>query len=216
MQEKLLTNSERLKRHMTSTATCDQCLHPLESIVHVIRDCKSVNVAWDPGPADWITINSDGSFDPSSGRATAGGQARNSDGRCMFAFTTNLGNCSIMRARMRGAIEGLTRAWNAGYRKVLLQLDSQAVITLLTDARNTRHLHVLETDRFKELQSREWELVIKHTYREGNRAADYLASIGYGYPYGSHTISPTDCNPVYFLRYDCFGIAEQRSILIND
>ncbi|CAN1186558.1 Putative ribonuclease H protein At1g65750 [Linum perenne] len=200
MQEKLLTNSERLKRHMTSTATCDQCLHPLESAVHVLRVRRTVNVAWDPGPADWITINSDGSFDASSGRATAGGLARNSNGRCMFAFTTNLGNCFITRAEMRGAIEGLTRAWNAGYRKVLLQLDSQAAITLLTDARNTRHLHALETDRFQELQSREWELVIKHTYREGNRAADYLAGIGYGYPYGSHTISPTDCNLVYFLR----------------
>ncbi|CAN1142381.1 Putative ribonuclease H protein At1g65750 [Linum perenne] len=151
-----------------------------------------------------------------SGRATAGGLARYPDGRCIFAFTANLGNCSITRAEMRGAVEGLTRAWNAGFRRVLLQLDSQVSISLLTDTENLRHQHALETGRFIELQNRDWELKVKHTYREGNRAADYLVGIGYDYPYGSHTISTFDCNLGYFLRSDYFGIAEQRSILIND
>ncbi|CAN1177272.1 Putative ribonuclease H protein At1g65750 [Linum perenne] len=129
----------------------------------------------------------------------------------------NLGNCSTMRAEMRGAIEGLRRAWDAGYRKVLLQLDSQTAITLLSNEVGARHQHALETaTTFTELRNRDWELVIKHTYREGNRAADYLAGIGYGYPYGSHSISIFDCNLGYFLRYDLLGIAEQRSILIND
>ncbi|CAN1802045.1 Putative ribonuclease H protein At1g65750 [Linum perenne] len=216
MQEKLLTNSERLKRHMTSTATCEHCLHPSESVVHVLRARKTIDVAWEPDPADWITVNSDGSFNASSGRATAGGLARHSDGRCIFAFTINLGNCSITRAEMRGAVEGFTRAWNAGFRRVLLQLDSQVAISLLTDAENSRDQHTLETDRFMELQNQDWELKVKHTYREANRAVDYLAGIGYDYPYGSHTISTSDCNLGYFLRFDSFGIAEQRSILIND
>ncbi|CAN1142382.1 Putative ribonuclease H protein At1g65750 [Linum perenne] len=177
---------------------------------------QTVDVTWEPGPADWITVNSDGSFDARSGRATAGGLARYPDGRCIFAFTANLGNCSITRAEMRGAVEGLTRAWNAGFRRVLLQLDSQVSISLLTDTENLRHQHALETGRFIELQNRDWELKVKHTYREGNRAADYLVGIGYDYPYGSHTISTFDCNLGYFLRSDYFGIAEQRSILIND
>ncbi|CAN1853551.1 Putative ribonuclease H protein At1g65750 [Linum perenne] len=192
MQEKLLNNSERFKRHMTSTAACEHCLHTSESVVHVLRDCtfatevwrsigefdtstdlwdgnciewlchglkseksllfaivcwmlwrarnerifsnsavpalgiahrsfswvkmvreaatrtrrhiitaparQTVDVTWEPGPADWITVNSDGSFDARSGRATAGGLARYPDGRCIFAFTANLGNCSITRA----------------------------------------------------------------------------------------------------------------------
>ncbi|CAN1335133.1 hypothetical protein LINPERPRIM_LOCUS36647, partial [Linum perenne] len=51
---------------------------------------------------------------------------------------------------------------------------------------------------FQELRSRDWSLVIKHTYREGNRAADYLASIGYSYPFGSHTVSISDCRLGYF------------------
>ncbi|CAN1179481.1 hypothetical protein LINPERHAP1_LOCUS37920 [Linum perenne] len=57
---------------------------------------------------------------------------------------------------------------------------------------------------------------IKHTYREGNHAADFLASIGYDYPFGSHTISISYSNLGYFVLYDCMGIFETRSVLIND
>ncbi|CAN1179907.1 hypothetical protein LINPERPRIM_LOCUS12408 [Linum perenne] len=35
------------------------------------------------------------------------------------------------------------------------------------------------TARFRGLRDRDWILVILHTYREGNRAADFLANIGY-------------------------------------
>ncbi|CAN1809883.1 Putative ribonuclease H protein At1g65750, partial [Linum perenne] len=171
---------------------------------------------WEPGPVEWITLNLDGSFDAREGRATAGGLARDSIGRCAFAYTMNLGNCSITRAEMRGAIKGLRRAWDAGYRKVLIQLDSQTTITLLSSGVRARHQHALETANLEELRNRDWQLVIKHTYREGNRAADYLAGIGYGYPHGSHNISISDCNLGYFLRYDLLGIAKQHSILIND
>ncbi|CAN1785138.1 hypothetical protein LINPERHAP1_LOCUS16780, partial [Linum perenne] len=79
-----------------------------------------------------------------------------------------------------------------------------------------RHQHVLEVARFKELRDRDWNLVVQHTYSEGNKAADYLASIGYGYPVGSHTVLSSDCNLGHFLRYDCLGITERRSIVIND
>ncbi|CAN1352429.1 Putative ribonuclease H protein At1g65750 [Linum perenne] len=100
-------------------------------------------MAWEPGLTEWITVNSDSSFDTRVGKAAAGGLAWYSEGRCILAFTMNLGNCSIARAEMRGAIEGLKRTWTAGYRKVMLQLDSHATITLLTNDDNTRHQHAL-------------------------------------------------------------------------
>ncbi|CAN1797825.1 Putative ribonuclease H protein At1g65750 [Linum perenne] len=112
-------------------------------------------VAWDPGPRGWVTCNSDGSVDLAGGRAAAGGLLRDSEGRCLLAFTMNLGNCSITRAEMRGAIEALQRTWDAGYRKVLLQLESQAAIDLLIQDDNMRTPHALETASFKELRHRD-------------------------------------------------------------
>ncbi|CAN1278424.1 Putative ribonuclease H protein At1g65750 [Linum perenne] len=117
---------------------------------------------------------------------------------------------------MRGANEGLRRSWDAGFRRVELQLDSRVAITLLNSDDRLRTQHGLEIEKFKELKGRNWEVVIKHVYREGNHAADHLAGIGYGYPFGSHSVSLSDCNFGYFLRYDCLGIAEQRSVIIND
>ncbi|CAN1265847.1 Putative ribonuclease H protein At1g65750 [Linum perenne] len=177
---------------------------------------RLANVAWTPGPPEWITLNTDGSFDARRGRAAAGGLAPDSYGRGRFAYTMNLGSCSITRAEMRGATEGLQRAWDAGYRRVVLQLDSQAAITLLTSDEGLYNQHGLEIETFRELRGRDWMVVTKHIYREGNHAADYLASIGYDYPFGSHSVSLSDCNLGYFLRYDCLAISEQREIFIND
>ncbi|CAN1339695.1 Putative ribonuclease H protein At1g65750 [Linum perenne] len=119
----------------------------------------------------------------------------------------NIDNCSLTRAEMRGAIEGLNRTWNAGFRRVVLRLDSKAAIALLNNISNTSHQHGLESLSFQELRDREWELVVEHTYMEGNHVDDYLASIGYDYPFGSHTVSISDSNLVYFIRSDCMDIS---------
>ncbi|CAN1150678.1 hypothetical protein LINPERPRIM_LOCUS18069 [Linum perenne] len=52
-----------------------------------------------------------------------------------------------------------------------------------------------------------------HTYREGNHATDYLASIGYDYLFGSHTIFSSDCNLGYLFHYDYMDISEPHSII---
>ncbi|CAN1192281.1 Putative ribonuclease H protein At1g65750 [Linum perenne] len=128
----------------------------------------------------------------------------------------NLGTYSITRAELRGAIEGLHRTWDAGYRKVQLFMDSMAEISLLKEVHHTSHQHGLDILQLRELCERDWMIQINHTYREGNHAADFLPSTGYDYPLGSHTISISDSKLVYFLRYDCMGISEPRTILIND
>ncbi|CAN1154516.1 hypothetical protein LINPERHAP2_LOCUS20052 [Linum perenne] len=88
--------------------------------LHTEATRELINVAWDPGPEEWITLNTDGSFAAILGRAAAGGLARDSEGRCKFAYTMNLSSCFITRAEIRGAVEGMRRAWEVGFRKVAL------------------------------------------------------------------------------------------------
>ncbi|CAN1800814.1 Putative ribonuclease H protein At1g65750 [Linum perenne] len=311
IQDSILTNGNRVRRHIATDASCGLCRHQEESTTHVLRDCvfaaeswrrlggfdtssnhwngdlvtwmkkhlragdksllfgvhcwilwksrnervfsstsispvsvahrsaiwtdqvltsmgvkraqitsnvdrRMTNVKWSPGPRGWQTLNVDGSVDRQSGRTAAGGLLRDHSGRCDLAFTMNLGVCTITRAEMRGAIEGLGRAWNEGARKVNLQMDSRAAIALLVNGNDTTNQHALETLQFNELLSRNWDVRIEHIYREGNGAADFLAGIGYGYPFGSHTFDYSDSRLGYFLRYDCFGIALPRLISIND
>ncbi|CAN1788760.1 Putative ribonuclease H protein At1g65750 [Linum perenne] len=216
LQEKLLSNCSRVRRRMAADASCDLCRDPEESVVHILLDCSFAADSWDPGPEGWVVLNSDGSAYRLTGRATAGGLVRDSEGRGMLAYSMNLGRCSITRAEMRGAIEGLRRAWDAGHRNVILRVDSRAAISLLTSESETPHQHTMESMEFQDLQRRDWRLVVEHTFREGNRAADFLASLGYGYPFGSLSVSISDSRLGYFLRLDCFGIAEPRLISIND
>ncbi|CAN1241090.1 Putative ribonuclease H protein At1g65750, partial [Linum perenne] len=139
-------------------------------------------IAWDLGPEGWVTLNSDRSVDLTRRKAAASGLLRDEAGRCLFAFTMNLGSCSITRAESRGALEGLHRCWEAGFRNIILQLDSMAALSLLLCEAEVEHQHAMEILTFNELRSRNWTINVKHTYREGNHAADYVAS--YGYPRG--------------------------------
>ncbi|CAN1819553.1 Putative ribonuclease H protein At1g65750 [Linum perenne] len=214
--QKILTNVGWVSRHLTNDATCEHCRTGDETVLHVLRDCQAAADVWNQGPEGWVTLNSDGSADLSKKQATAGGLVRDWQGRCLFTYTMNLGNCSITRAEFRGALEGLERAWREGCRKVLLQMDSQSAISLLTNGTDTNHQHGMEALRFAELQSRDWTVEVRHTYREGYHAADFLASSGYDYPFGSHSFSISSSSLGYFLRYDCMGITEQCYILIND
>ncbi|CAN1796987.1 Putative ribonuclease H protein At1g65750 [Linum perenne] len=179
--------------------------------------CRRTEViSWTPGPSGWLVLNTDGSVDHRTGKAVAGGLVRDAEGRCLLAFTMNIGICSITRAEMRGAIEGLHRAWDAGFRRVLLRMDSRVAMSLLAEGDTVNNHHAMESLRFQSMMGKEWEVKLEHTYREGNKAADFLAGIGYGYPYGSHTFDISDCRLGYFLRLDSFGVGQPRSVLIND
>ncbi|CAN1812816.1 hypothetical protein LINPERHAP1_LOCUS26644, partial [Linum perenne] len=55
----------------------------------------------------------------------------------------NIGKCSITKAGITAAITSLEIAWEAGYRKVPLQIDSRAVGLILMGVDDIRH-HMLE------------------------------------------------------------------------
>ncbi|CAN1173011.1 Putative ribonuclease H protein At1g65750 [Linum perenne] len=45
--EKLLTNLERKRRHLSADATCSRCTGNEESVLHVVRDCTFAGQVWD-------------------------------------------------------------------------------------------------------------------------------------------------------------------------
>ncbi|CAN1822388.1 Putative ribonuclease H protein At1g65750 [Linum perenne] len=175
---------------------------------------ESVDIGWQAGRPGWVILNSDGSV--VQGRAAAGGILRDDEGRGLLAYSMNLGICSITRAEIRGALEGIRRAWDAGYRRIEVQIDSQAAIAILTDNNaEITHTHALDVLEFRDWTSKDWEVRIRHVYREANFVADHLASQGHSKPRGSHQVDLTDSCLAHLLRYDCMGISEPRLISIN-
>ncbi|CAN1185483.1 Putative ribonuclease H protein At1g65750, partial [Linum perenne] len=156
---------------------------------------------------------SDGLVRNPHGQATAGGLLRDSSGNCLQAFTVNLGRCSITRAEICGALEGVRRAWDAGYRKIEVQMDSKMVMSILLNSEpGSSHQYTLEVLEFQEWLQRDWEVKVIHVYREANQAADYLANLGHNTTRRVHTVDISDCILAYFVRYDCLGIYEPRVI----
>ncbi|CAN1187955.1 Putative ribonuclease H protein At1g65750 [Linum perenne] len=95
------------------------------------QDRRMADIAWDPGPSGWVTINTDGAVNLGTGRAATGGLIRNEFGHCLAVFTMNIGCCTINRAELRGVITGLCAAWDRGFRKVQLQTDSTTILKLV-------------------------------------------------------------------------------------
>ncbi|CAN1191879.1 Putative ribonuclease H protein At1g65750 [Linum perenne] len=155
MQDKLLTNSQRVRRRIASDARCCYCHAGIEDVTHILRDCPFAARAWEPGPSNWMTLNSDGSVIQPSGKAAAGGLIRNEAGHCVAAYTMNIGICSVIRAELRGVIYGLNKAWELGYRKILVYMDSEAAINLLQGDEHPNHHHAAEVSHFRGLCNRE-------------------------------------------------------------
>ncbi|CAN1762169.1 Putative ribonuclease H protein At1g65750 [Linum perenne] len=173
-------------------------------------------IAWEPGPPRWVTVNTDGSVHPSTRKAAAGGLIRDYEGRGLVAFTLNLGTGTITRAVIRAALTGLSLAWDYGHRLVELQIDFSATISILTSTDEPDHQYAAEVLQFCELCNRNWRVNIKHVYREANKAAYFLADQGFEFPFGVHLFPFSDPNFGHLLRYDCLGISEPRLILINE
>ncbi|CAN1147969.1 hypothetical protein LINPERHAP1_LOCUS24474 [Linum perenne] len=98
------------QRSIRSTNTVTEAFQREARCFGTPRPKSWVDIAWEPGPTDWVTINTDGSFTPAIRKASVGGIIRTSDGRGLVAFTMNLGMCTITRAEIRGAITGLDEA----------------------------------------------------------------------------------------------------------
>ncbi|CAN1832077.1 Putative ribonuclease H protein At1g65750 [Linum perenne] len=210
-----LTTADGLTRHIQAwVALVGDTLDRDRFISHTGPPTRTgEQISWEPAPPEWVTLNSDGSVLSESGQAAAGGLIRNSQGRCLAAFSMNLGNCSITRAELRGAVSGLQLAWERGYRKIQLQLDSQCAVQLLQAEGLDDHAHAATIFKATELLQRNWEVQILHVYRESNHAADYLANVGHSCPLGFHVLEQLDPNFCYWLRYDQLGVSEERLIL---
>ncbi|CAN1137136.1 Putative ribonuclease H protein At1g65750 [Linum perenne] len=121
-----LTTAVTLTRHIQAwVALVGDTLDRDRSITDAVPPSRTeVCISWEPTPPEWVTLNSDGSVISESGQAAAGGLIRDYQGHCLAAFSENLGICSITRAELRGAVSDLQLAWDRGYRKVQLHIDS--------------------------------------------------------------------------------------------
>ncbi|XP_061371166.1 uncharacterized protein LOC133313770 [Gastrolobium bilobum] len=66
-------------------------------------------------------------------------------------------------------------AWSSGYRNVMIESDSSSVITLLSmNGIAIRECHLIS--RIRIWIQKDWTVSFRHTFREDNTVADWLAN----------------------------------------
>ncbi|KAJ8429764.1 hypothetical protein Cgig2_006455 [Carnegiea gigantea] len=180
-------------RGLTDDPRCKGCLNGEENTMHLLQDCKIVREVWNHlVPAsrqttfniplkEWMNSNL-GKLGPSE-----------ENWAIIFATTTwwlwkwRNKKCfenpyahqpeawDFIRAEVLALLKGLRIAWDMGYKKLEINLDSQIT------ARKTQQPCKLNQPLYfimsgcKELMARrDWKVKLRHCYREANQVAEYF------------------------------------------
>lgn len=141
----------------------------------VRRSLRSLRVSWRPPEAPWVKLNTDGSFQ-SQVMAGRGGLVRASSGELLVGFFTPLQAVSSFDAEFQSLLHGLRLAvQHSDY--IWVEMDAAAIVSVLTAGKGGSAItrHTLSAIR---LLCRGRHVRFSHIFREGNRAADHLASRG--------------------------------------
>ncbi|EOX96783.1 Uncharacterized protein TCM_005954 [Theobroma cacao] len=110
--------------------------------------------------------------------AATGGVLRDHTGKLIFGFSENIGPCNSLQAELRALLRGLLLCKERHIEKLWIEMDALAAIQLIQPSKKGPYdiRYLLESIRMC-LSSFSYRL--SHTFREGNKAADYLSNEGH-------------------------------------
>lgn len=140
---------------------------------------KEELITWTSPPLGWHVLNTDGAARGSPSAAGGGAIIRNHCGTFLSAITLNFGSCHALRAEVLALLRGLELARNLHVSNLIVQLDSQTCVQAIhAGSSNVGGCTHLIKKCVELLKKEDWRVKVIHIYREGNRAADWLADRG--------------------------------------
>ncbi|KAE8661549.1 hypothetical protein F3Y22_tig00113725pilonHSYRG00943 [Hibiscus syriacus] len=138
---------------------------------------RAIEICWEPLSMGTFYLNTDGSVDQNN-RGSAGGVLRDHLGSFIMGFNRNLGTTTVIQSKLWGILQGLSLAWDRGFRHVILQNESSDAFKMLTSASPNSLLTLVRT--IFELINRNWRVDFKLIRKEANMVVDSLAKIDDG------------------------------------
>ncbi|GAU24479.1 hypothetical protein TSUD_319560 [Trifolium subterraneum] len=135
-------------------------------------------VTWARPMEGTICLNVDGNLLGSLNYLGYGGLLRNHNGEFILGFYGTTSLKSILFAEIMVVLHGLTICWENGYRKINCLSNSLQLVNLIRSGVSLHHRFANEILSIRRLITRDWEVVLSHTLREGNSCADVLAKMG--------------------------------------
>ncbi|GMI87719.1 hypothetical protein like AT3G25270 [Hibiscus trionum] len=138
--------------------------------------CSIVDARWKPPPPSFVKINFDANYKSASKLASLGIIIRDEDGFILGA-SCSLSHpiSSIFDVEARAAVQGITFAYELGFRKIILKGDSRSVVTKFNSSK----------ENLSEISAHIWDAKVMlrnfnasriiFTPREGNRTTHAMA-----------------------------------------
>lgn len=170
-------------------------------------------VQWKHPQDSAYILNCDGAAKGTPGPAGGGAIIRDQQGTYVSSLAANFGCCVAFKAEIMALEKGLELARNLRIHDIEVQLDSLACIQALKSNDNSHgeYTHIINHCRTM-LSSLEWKVKVVHVYREGNRAADWLANHGVAQSVRLHIFQFVPVGISRILEEDLRGVALPRLI----
>ena len=84
--------------------------------------------------------------------------------------------CDALHAELWGMYLGLDMAWREQIPQLIVESDSKTLIDMVTGSCNFSGAIPTLVWRIRNLLALDWHVQFRHTWREGNRCADWLAT----------------------------------------
>lgn len=172
---------------------------------------KDQEVIWTPPMENVIKINVDGSSFGNPGGSGFGVLLRNMNGDWIVGFSGFCGLSNNMNAGLLAIAQGLSIAWNAGHREVICETDSKIALIFITDGVSKFHPYAPLVDHIRNFSTFSWKLSFKHTFREGNVCADWLAKHGASSDQALHIWNSCPPQLSSVLLADAMGVPRIRA-----
>jgi hypothetical protein len=132
-------------------------------------------VIWPPPSPGWIKCNTDGAANSTT--SAAGGIFRDSLANFLSCFTENMGGGSAFHSELSVILRETEIAFQRGWKNMWIETDSSLAVMAF---KNDSAIPCDPRNRWKNCKCLLYcmNFMITHVYRDGNKCADKLASIG--------------------------------------
>ncbi|CAL1395497.1 unnamed protein product [Linum trigynum] len=106
-------------------------------------------------------------------------------------------------------------AWKQGCRVIQVESDSKLALELVNKRTDPVHPYATLLAAIRRFLAQDWVVRLSHTYREGNRVADWLSKHSLVYPYGMYELSNPPNELTRLLNDDVRGITFTRNVVVS-
>ncbi|KAL9438890.1 hypothetical protein AB3S75_024539 [Citrus x aurantiifolia] len=117
-----------------------------------------------------------------------------------------------LMAELWGLVQGLRIAWEAGIKRLLVEVDSLCVIQMISKQVIVPNEFYALVAAVRKLAGRNWQISIIHIYREANSAADFMANMVHSLHHGIYLFSSPPMGIYSIIAQDLFGVTQPRLI----